>query len=294
MDYQAISFDLSNGEKRVFRQERHDGTVTAVLMDEKWAPGSQTDGGHDPVLIPPGDVIMLLNYYRYMKDNDYQCDFINPHGKRDSHCDGTSLLLAYSEDGEWAGGYLGHSLKPLFGGPSNKVGEYIKTAQDISGVRNVTIVTKEQLEERMSALQEDIRKSYGKSFPYGVPEVLDGWFMTDDDSYQHCKRIDKDQFQLIEMGMSNPDTNLYTVYTGTVDVSQFMAEQPKELNEILRTYTYRDSDHVKSVYGKFSMQIFAECIFEYYNVNHAEIVFHGTEQECIDYILQYADNGEDD
>lgn len=31
--------------------------------------------------IPAGDMVMLLNYYRYVKDNDIQCDFINYHGK---------------------------------------------------------------------------------------------------------------------------------------------------------------------------------------------------------------------
>ncbi|RXZ78161.1 hypothetical protein EBB07_29340 [Paenibacillaceae bacterium] len=31
--------------------------------------------------IPEGDMVMLVNYYRYMKENDVQCDFINPNGK---------------------------------------------------------------------------------------------------------------------------------------------------------------------------------------------------------------------
>jgi hypothetical protein len=28
--------------------------------------------------IPASDFVMLLNYYRYIKDNNIQCDFINP------------------------------------------------------------------------------------------------------------------------------------------------------------------------------------------------------------------------
>jgi len=31
--------------------------------------------------IPAGDFIMLLNYYRYIKDKNIYCDFINPNGK---------------------------------------------------------------------------------------------------------------------------------------------------------------------------------------------------------------------
>lgn len=30
--------------------------------------------------ISEGDFVMLMNYYRYIKDNDIQCDFINPYG----------------------------------------------------------------------------------------------------------------------------------------------------------------------------------------------------------------------
>lgn len=32
-------------------------------------------------VIPGGDMVMLLNLYRYIKDNDIQNDFINPSGK---------------------------------------------------------------------------------------------------------------------------------------------------------------------------------------------------------------------
>lgn len=31
--------------------------------------------------ISAGDFVMLLNMYRYIKDNDIQNDFINPYGK---------------------------------------------------------------------------------------------------------------------------------------------------------------------------------------------------------------------
>jgi hypothetical protein len=31
--------------------------------------------------IPNGDMVMLINLYRYIKDNDIQNEFINPNGK---------------------------------------------------------------------------------------------------------------------------------------------------------------------------------------------------------------------
>lgn len=32
-------------------------------------------------IVSAGDFVMLLNYYKYIKDNDIQNDFINYHGK---------------------------------------------------------------------------------------------------------------------------------------------------------------------------------------------------------------------
>lgn len=32
------------------------------------------------IIIPPGDMIMLLNYYNYVKENNIKNDFINPYG----------------------------------------------------------------------------------------------------------------------------------------------------------------------------------------------------------------------
>lgn len=32
--------------------------------------------------ISEGDFVMLMNYYRYVKDNNIQCDFINPNGQQ--------------------------------------------------------------------------------------------------------------------------------------------------------------------------------------------------------------------
>ena len=37
--------------------------------------------GLEPLYIPAGDMVMLINLYKYVKENDIQNDFINPHGK---------------------------------------------------------------------------------------------------------------------------------------------------------------------------------------------------------------------
>ena len=40
-----------------------------------------TDKVESQITIPEGDMVMLINYYKYIKDNDVQCDFVNPDGK---------------------------------------------------------------------------------------------------------------------------------------------------------------------------------------------------------------------
>ncbi|MFQ9049102.1 MAG: hypothetical protein ACLR62_01455 [Coprococcus sp.] len=67
---QKLTYDVNNGEKMELIQRGHDGTV---LICDKSA--SKTD------FIPAGDMVMLVNLYRYIKDNDIQNDFINYNGK---------------------------------------------------------------------------------------------------------------------------------------------------------------------------------------------------------------------
>lgn len=75
----VIGFDVNNGEKMELIQREHDGSCLIVIKDEK---------GKDKCLlsdkeafIPNGDMVMLLNYYVWVKGNDIQNDFINPDGK---------------------------------------------------------------------------------------------------------------------------------------------------------------------------------------------------------------------
>lgn len=64
-----ISFEVNNGGKLNVLQEKHDGKVS-VNVD-----------GNNGYYISSGDFVMLLNYYKYVKDNDIQNDFINFNGK---------------------------------------------------------------------------------------------------------------------------------------------------------------------------------------------------------------------
>lgn len=64
-----ITFDVNNCEKVTLEQKTHDKSVTV------------THGNGNITTISPGDFIMLLNIYNYIKNNDIQSDFINPYGK---------------------------------------------------------------------------------------------------------------------------------------------------------------------------------------------------------------------
>ena len=66
-----ISFDVNNGGKLNICQAKHDGIISVNAGENK---------GYN---ISAGDFVMLLNCYKYVKDNDMQNDFINYYGKNE-------------------------------------------------------------------------------------------------------------------------------------------------------------------------------------------------------------------
>lgn len=69
----TISFDVNNQDKLIFRQEKHDAPVQVYRAN-----------GSDVISeIPAGEMVMLHNYYRWIKDNNIQHDFLNPNGKKE-------------------------------------------------------------------------------------------------------------------------------------------------------------------------------------------------------------------
>ena len=67
-----ITFDTNNGGILSFEQEEHDSDV----LVHRSQCGVIVYGN----TIPAGDMVMLYNFYRYIKDNDIKNDFINPNG----------------------------------------------------------------------------------------------------------------------------------------------------------------------------------------------------------------------
>ncbi len=71
----SLSYNINNGGTLELVQRGHDGTV--LIMDSN----RNTDPDEKNNYIPAGDMVMLINFYRYIKNNDIQNDFINPNGK---------------------------------------------------------------------------------------------------------------------------------------------------------------------------------------------------------------------
>lgn len=67
-------FKINNGMTLKLTQTKTDGDVLISHQD-----GDSTDAQYK---IPAGEFVMLLNYYRYIKREDIQEDFINPGGLR--------------------------------------------------------------------------------------------------------------------------------------------------------------------------------------------------------------------
>lgn len=73
-----FTYSTNNGGTLELIQRERDGKVLIVSKDEKGDHESIPDS---EAFITPGDMVMLINFYRYIKQNDIQNDFINPEGK---------------------------------------------------------------------------------------------------------------------------------------------------------------------------------------------------------------------
>lgn len=120
------------------------------------------------------------------------------------------------------------------------------------------------------------------------------WILTDDDSCQYVKCIEKDKFKLIEMSIYNPEAEEYFVYTDEIDVDEYLHANKSELIEILEAYyeAENEKDVIEFVlkHTESPFQIIAECIFEYYNTFQSYILAKGSEKECRKFIEEYVKN----
>ena len=74
MRQNTLSFKVNNGGILNMIQHEIDGKVIVKRLEK--------DKGYKTItIIPAGDMVMLVNMYKYIKENNIQNAFINPDGK---------------------------------------------------------------------------------------------------------------------------------------------------------------------------------------------------------------------
>ena len=74
MRQNTLSFKTNNNGILNMIQQEVDGAVVVKRLEK--------DNGYKQMAeIPAGDMVMLVNMYKYTKENDIQNAFINPNGK---------------------------------------------------------------------------------------------------------------------------------------------------------------------------------------------------------------------
>ena len=74
MRQNTLSFKTNNNGILNMIQHEIDGKVIVKRLEKDKSYKTITT-------IPAGDMVMLVNLYKYIKENDIQNDFINPHGE---------------------------------------------------------------------------------------------------------------------------------------------------------------------------------------------------------------------
>ena len=135
--------------------------------------------------------------------------------------------------------------------------------------------------------------------------IINNWVCVDADSCQYVKCSFKSEkggeynhYKLIQMDLINPDTQEYEVYFDTLCVEDYLDSMRSELSLILSSYGYGDSEEdcteiierMMKEYEDDVFQVVCECIFEWYGSFQAEVLFTGSEQDCIKFIENYCKN----
>ena len=135
--------------------------------------------------------------------------------------------------------------------------------------------------------------------------TINNWKLTDSQPMQYVKCSFKSEeggeynhYKLIEMGLRNPEIKEYEVFFDELCVNDYLDYMRTELSMILSSYGYGDDEEdcseiierMMEDYGDDVFQVVCECIFEWYESFQAEVLFTGSEQDCIKFIENYCKN----
>lgn len=71
-----IKIEVNNKRQLQITQDHDTRKCTGISIDTVSSKGKIEDNTN----ISNGDFVMLINYYKYIKDNNFHCDFINTKG----------------------------------------------------------------------------------------------------------------------------------------------------------------------------------------------------------------------
>ena len=89
---------------------------------------------------------------------------------------------------------------------------------------------------------------------------INGWHCTDHDSAQYLKKVLCGRYKLIEAVQLDEDT--FMIHADVIDVNERIAEDPNEVEEVVRSYEYTSVADMRMRYGDAADALIAECLFE--------------------------------
>ena len=81
MPMHYIAFEVNNHGTLFMQQTAGVNHAVKVFTSYPFDVSGQHD--ENACTIEPGEMVMLMNYYRYVKRNNLHCDFINPNGQQE-------------------------------------------------------------------------------------------------------------------------------------------------------------------------------------------------------------------
>ena len=123
------------------------------------------------------------------------------------------------------------------------------------------------------------------------------WILTDDDSYQHVKKIKENIYKLVQI--QEFDTEYYKVYCGIIDVKFYIEKDKEKVNQVIAYYYGDDenTDSIQEIFNSFGEekgnQYIAEMLFED-DIFEMTSLFHGNWEDCQEFVDNYIENEEED
>ncbi len=116
---------------------------------------------------------------------------------------------------------------------------------------------------------------------------MNTWILTDDASGQHVQLLGEHppEFKIIDTVLTHDGR--YAVVCGSVTVADDDLSDPEFVDAYLRPFGYESAQDLIEIYGSAAEQIAAECVFETKPFSYGDILFKGSLEACLDYIVGF-------